>query len=238
MERGVARHGIWRCPSHDPAAKLDPMSRYECDQSTLCGAALFYARCMGWEVTPLTYLLGTSACASVCSCGHSGCGRPGAHRAVGVPNAPSRESRDLIPWWDRRPHNLGIPTGATVDALDVPAGIGAIALRRMWTLDIPLGPVLTSTDRYQFLVRPSSPVTDGCMGAVRRSPAELDLRYLGVGDLLIAPPSMLPQGCVQWIGEPDAARRDLPDARNLLPILACAAWDRGPGVPVRTGASA
>ncbi|AHH97352.1 bifunctional DNA primase/polymerase [Kutzneria viridogrisea] len=200
------------------------LQRPEYSRSTLLGAALFYARGMGWPVIPLTHLVLRHSLVTGCSCGQITCARPSSHP---VDVGASREADTLSEWWSRAPYNLGLPTGQFVDALEVSAEAGAAVLRSLRTEGVALGPVLGLADRYQFLVKPGASISVyGALKALGQSAPQLKLRYLGLGDLLVAPPSMLPDQSVRWVVEPDLALRELPDALTLLPVLVRAASSR------------
>jgi hypothetical protein len=169
----------------------------------LVGAALFYARAMSWPVTPLTFLV---AGEPGCSCGRRRCDRPSAHPA----DAPISDVDAVIKCWSRAPFNIGLPIGPDVDAVEVEADTGVALLRRLRSLAIPPGPVLAAKDRYQFLVHLNP----------RRIVEPFRRELAGLDQLLVLPPSRLPSGDVQWVVEPDAARRCLPDAMDLLAVLA------------------
>jgi hypothetical protein len=186
----------------------------EPSQATLLGAALFYARGMGWPVLPLSRLVS----------------RP-------VDAHASDEVGTLTRWWTEERYNVGIPTGRFVDALEVSASVGA-------DVNTDIGPVLALGDRYQFLIRPSTAISvHSALKALGPTASQLQLRHLGLGDLLVVPPSVLPGQSAHWVREPDLTRRELPDALSVLSALAQAAnWQRGEvnvqvyrGVPEQVG---
>jgi hypothetical protein len=169
------------------------------DQSSLLGAALFYACGMRWPVVPLAHP---------------------AHPGEAVQAGPSKDAATLSTWWARIPYNVGLPAGCAFDVLDVPVGIGAAALSVLRATGDLTGPVLNVGDRYQFLVRTGASIeVFGTLDDAGVSPSELKLRYRGRGDVLVAPPSTLPHTTAHWVIEPDLARPQLPDALAVLPEL-------------------
>lgn len=192
------------------------------DQSSLLGAALFYACGMRWPVIPLAHPVPRQPLATGygCSCGQRACLLPCAHPSKDAAAGPSRDAATLSTWWEWAPYNVGLPTGYAADVLDVPVGIGAAALRILRVAGPAVGPVLNVRDRYQFLVRPGASVeVYATLEDAGLSPSELKLRYLGSGDILVAPPSTLPHTSTHWVIEPDLARPELPDALAVLPEL-------------------
>jgi hypothetical protein len=203
----------------------------ESSQSTLLGAALFYARGMGWPVLPLTHRVPGRSPVMGCSCGLIGCALSRAHP---VDARASDELGTLMRWWNKEPYNVGIPTGRFVDALEVPAAVGAAVANSVHAASTDLGPVLAFGDRYQFLIRPGASIpVYGALRALGRPAAQFQLRYLGIGDLLVAPPSMLSEQAAHWVREPDLTMRDLPDALSVLLLLAQAASGQRGEVVVR-----
>ncbi|MGW8374406.1 bifunctional DNA primase/polymerase [Streptomyces sp. ODS28] len=188
--------------------------------------AVRYAEERHWDVFPGTWLESVEGTAR-CSCGETGCPAPGAHPAGRHwASEASGSVSALRRLWAQHPHaSVLLPTGRTFDAVDVPEGAGCLALARMRRLRLTQGPVTSTPDgRMLFFVLPggAAKVPD----LVRKlgwAPGMLDLRPLGEGGWLAAPPSRVGgRGSVQWACAPTAANRWLPDADELLPPLAYA----------------
>ncbi|MFB4421671.1 bifunctional DNA primase/polymerase [Streptomyces sp. QL37] len=186
-----------------------------------------YTGLWGWAVVP-----GARAAAGVCSCGDTACAAPGAHpldfaREV-PPGATLGTASDA--WAEVPGASVLLPAGRSFDVLDVPEAAGRRALVRMERMGLPLGPVaVTPTGRTQFFVAPGA--ATGLPGLLYRmgwDDADLDLRALGRGAYVTAPPSDLGGlGPVRWLRPPvpDTAAAP-PQARLLLGTLAyiCHRW--------------
>ncbi|AGJ57564.1 bifunctional DNA primase/polymerase [Streptomyces sp. NPDC053741] len=186
-----------------------------------------YTGLWGWAVAP-----GARASGGVCSCGDSACAAPGAHPldfAREVP--PGATPETAAEAWAQVPGAaMLLPVGRTFDVLDVAEAAGRRALVRMERLGVPLGPVaVTPTGRTQFYVALGAAV--GLPGLLYRmgwDDAGLDLRALGRGAYVTAPPSDLGGlGPVRWLRPPDPGTTAAPpQARLLLGTLAyiCHRW--------------
>ncbi|WP_031090280.1 bifunctional DNA primase/polymerase [Streptomyces sp. NRRL WC-3549] len=180
-----------------------------------------YTGFRGWAVVP-----GTRAAAGVCSCGDGACAAPGAHPldfSLEVPaGATLRAATDA--WAEVPGASLLLPVGRAFDVLDVPEAPGRRALVRMERMGLPLGPVtLTPAGRTQFFVAPGAAAQlPGLLYRMGWDDADLDLRALGPGTFVTAPPSDLGGlGPVRWLRPPppDASVAP-PHARLLLGTLA------------------
>jgi hypothetical protein len=61
------------------------------------------------------------------------------------------------------------------------------------------------------------------LGQLGWSPASMGLAARGEGQYVAAPPTRVgPRGSAQWVREPTTVARWLPDAEELMPILAYA----------------
>ncbi|MFM9368298.1 bifunctional DNA primase/polymerase [Streptomyces sp. Da 82-17] len=188
--------------------------------------AVRYAKERHWDVFPGTWLEAEGGFER-CSCGDASCEVPGAHpvredwrnQATGSATVARR-------LWSKQPAaSILLPTGRTFDALDVPESAGFLALARMERMDLTLGPVtLTPGRRMQFFVLPgAAPKTSDLVRKLGWPPASLDLRALGEGDWVAAPPTRVGgRGAVQWVRRPTPANRWLPDAEELISSLAYA----------------
>lgn len=176
----------------------------------------------GWDVVP-----GARAAAGVCSCGRSDCPAPGAHPLDLAPQVPAGATLDeASEAWARSPGAaVMLPAGRTFDVIEVAEAAGLRALARLERMGLPLGPVTaTPQGRAHFFVAP------GAAAELPRllyrmgwdDPSALDLRGLGSGTYVTAPPSDRGGlGPVRWLRPPglDSATRP-PAARLLLGTLA------------------
>ena len=110
---------------------------------------------------------------------------------------------------ERHGDTVLLMTGAELDALEVPATLGARVDRS--------GPVaVTAAGRWIFLVRPGTPL---CPELDRR----LDVVRHGPGSRVAVAPSRLPEGPVRWAVAPAEAHWRLPDSdvvqRRLVEAL-------------------
>lgn len=186
-----------------------------------------YTGLWGWAVVP-----GARAAAGVCSCGDSACASPGAHPLDFAPEVPPGATLTMAAdaWAEVPGASMMLPAGRTFDVLDVAEAAGRRALVRMERMGVPLGPVaVTPAGRTQFFVAPGAAA--GLPSLLYRmgwDDADLDLRALGPGDHVTAPPSDLGGlGPVRWLRPPapDTAAAP-PQARLLLGTLAyiCHRW--------------
>ncbi|MBV2353477.1 bifunctional DNA primase/polymerase [Streptomyces sp. J2-1] len=187
-----------------------------------CTAVAEFTGLWGWDVVP-----GARAAAGVCSCGRADCAAPGAHPLDFAPEVPAGATLDEVStaWAEFPGAAVLLPAGRAFDVLEVAEAAGRRALVRLERMGLPLGPVAVTPDgRAQFLVAP------GAAAELPRQlyrlgwddPAALDLRGLGPGDHLTAPPSDRGGlGPVRWLRPPtlDTAHRP-PAARLLLGTLA------------------
>ncbi|MFF8847011.1 bifunctional DNA primase/polymerase [Streptomyces sp. NPDC015127] len=190
-------------------------------RTTEATAVAEYTGLWGWSVIP-----GARAAAGRCSCGDTGCAAPGAHPldfALEVP--PGATLDEAAKAWSEVPGAaLMLPVGRAFDVLDVAAPAGHRAMVRMERMGLRLGPVSqTPEGRCQFLVAPGAAA--GLPRLLYRmgwDDADLDLRCLGPGEHITAPPSDRGGlGPVRWLRapSPDTAVAP-PEARLLLGTLA------------------
>ena len=98
-----------------------------------------------------------------------------------------------------------LPVGRSFDVLDVAEAAGRRALVRLERMGLPLGPVpVTPTGRAQFFVAPGAAAElPGLLYRMGWDDADLDLRALGRGAYITAPPSDLGGlGPVRWLRPP------------------------------------
>ncbi|GAA2592960.1 MULTISPECIES: bifunctional DNA primase/polymerase [Streptomyces] len=176
----------------------------------------------GWDVVP-----GARAAAGACSCGLSDCPAPGAHPLDFAPEVPAgARLAEASEAWARFPGAaVMLAVGRTFDVIEVAESAGLRALARLERMGLPLGPVAaTPQGRAHFFVAP------GAAAELPRllyrmgwdDPSALDLRGLGRGTYVTAPPSDRGgRGPVRWLRPPalDSATKP-PAARLLLGTLA------------------
>lgn len=186
-----------------------------------------YTGLWGWAVAP-----GARASAGHCSCGAADCPSPGAHPLDFAREVPAGASLDTAAraWAEVPGASMLLPVGRSFDVLEVAEQSGRRALVRMERMGLPLGPVaVTPAGRAQFFVAPGAAA--GLPQLLYRmgwDDAELDLRALGLGSHVTAPPSDHGGlGPVRWLRPPalDTAAAP-PEARLLLGTLAyiCHRW--------------
>ncbi|MEV6598216.1 bifunctional DNA primase/polymerase [Actinoplanes sp. NPDC051346] len=182
----------------------------------LLDAALAYAR-HGIPVLPVH----TPARDGSCSCGRSGCDRPGKHPRLrhGL-NQASVDPHRIAQWWTRWPEaNVGLHTGIVMDVADVDSPQGWHALRHLLGGELPAGPqVRTGSGGWHFWFRPA-----GFGNRVHLLPG---VDWRGRGGYVIAPPSRHARGTsYYWVVRPGAGPPAAPDA--LRELIA------GPDPPLR-----
>lgn len=186
-----------------------------------------YTGLWGWAVAP-----GARAADGACSCGDGVCAAPGAHPLGFAREVPAGATLTIAAnaWAETPGASMLLPVGRSFDVLDVAEAAGRRALVRMERMGLPVGPVtVTPTGRTQFFVAPGAAA--GLPGLLYRmgwDDADLDLRALGPGSYITAPPSDLGGlGPVRWLRPPvpDTAVTP-PQARLLLGTLAyiCHRW--------------
>ncbi|RPK57534.1 hypothetical protein EES43_21675 [Streptomyces sp. ADI96-02] len=180
-----------------------------------------YTGLWGWAVVP-----GARAVAGACSCGESRCPAPGAHPLGFAREVPAGAGADRAAdaWAETPGASMLLPVGRAFDVLDVAERTGRRALVRLERMGLPLGPVaVTPTGRAQFFVAPGAAVAlPDLLYRMGWDDADLDLRALGAGAHITAPPCDLGgRGPVRWLRPPalDTAAAP-PPARLLLGTLA------------------
>ncbi|MEU3064187.1 bifunctional DNA primase/polymerase [Streptomyces subrutilus] len=188
-----------------------------------CTTVAEYTGLWGWDVVP-----GARAAAPGrdCSCGDAGCAAPGAHPLAFAPTVPAGATLDEVTaaWGEYPGAALLLPAGRLFDVIEVAEEAGRRALVRLERMGLPLGPVAATPDgRAQFFVAPGAAA--GLPQLLYRmgwDDADLDLRALGQGCHVTAPPSDRGGlGPVRWLRPPalDSAAGP-PAARLLLGTLA------------------
>lgn len=204
------------------------------DRTSECTTVAEYTGLWGWDVVPgARATRGAGGSRNECSCGEADCAAPGAHPLAFASAVPAGATLDdAAAAWEQVPGAaVLLPVGKSFDVLEVAEQAGRLALVRLERMGLPLGPATaTPHGRAQFFVAP---------GAAEQLPqllyrmgwddADLDLRCLGPGDHITAPPSDLGGlGPVRWLRPPalDTAGNP-PHARLLLGTLAYAAHRAG-----------
>ncbi|MBD0424187.1 bifunctional DNA primase/polymerase [Streptomyces sp. TRM S81-3] len=191
-------------------------------RSPECTAVAEFTGLWGWDVVP-----GARAAAGACSCGRRDCRAPGAHPLDFAPEIPAGSTLDAATdaWSEFPGAAVMLPVGRTFDVIEVAETAGRRALARLERMGLPLGPVTaTPPGRVHFFVAP------GAAAELPRllyrmgwdDPSALDLRGLGPGAYVTAPPSDRGgRGAVRWLRPPalDSATKP-PAARLLLGTLA------------------
>ncbi|MFE2066884.1 bifunctional DNA primase/polymerase [Streptomyces sp. NPDC059467] len=191
-------------------------------RSSDCTAVAEFTGLWGWDVAP-----GARAAAGACSCGHADCPAPGAHPLDFAPQVSAGATLDEVTkaWGEFPGAAVMLPVGRAFDVIEVAEPAGRRALARLERMGLPLGPVtVTPEGRTHFFVAPGAAAE--LPGLLYRmgwdDPTSLDLRGLGSGTHITAPPSDRGGlGPVRWLRPPalDSATRP-PAARLLLGTLA------------------
>ncbi|MYT33657.1 MULTISPECIES: bifunctional DNA primase/polymerase [unclassified Streptomyces] len=184
-----------------------------------------YTGLWGWDVVPGARAVRAGG-RTECSCGAADCPAPGAHPlSFGRELAAGATLERAVAAWAETPGAaVLLPVGRTFDVLDVPEGAGRAAVVRLERMGLPLGPVAAApTGRALFFVAPGAAAAlPDLLYRMGWDDADLDLRPLGPGDHVTAPPSDVGgHGPMRWLRPPtlDTAGRP-PQARLLLGALA------------------
>jgi hypothetical protein len=191
-------------------------------RSSECTAVAEFTGLWGWAVVP-----GARAAAGACSCGRADCRAPGAHPLDFAPEVPAGATLDEVTgaWAEFPGAAVMLPVGRAFDIIEVAEPAGRRALVRLERMGLPVGPVTATPEgRAHFFVAPGAaaelPELLYRMGW--DDPTSLDLRGLGPGTHITAPPSDRGGlGPVSWLRSPglDSATKP-PAARLLLGTLA------------------
>lgn len=191
-------------------------------RSSECTGVAEFTGLWGWDV-----VAGARAAGSACSCGRADCAAPGAHPLEFAPPIPAGATLDEVSraWGEFPGASVMLAVGRAFDVIDVAEAAGRRALLRLERMGLPVGPVTATPEgRAQFFVAPGSAAE--LPGLLYRmgwdDPASLDLRGLGPGTYLTAPPSDRGgRGPARWLRQPalDSATKP-PAARLLLGTLA------------------
>jgi hypothetical protein len=192
-------------------------------RASACTTVAEYTGLCGWAVAPGAR---ASRGGGECSCGDAHCAAPGAHPLPFAEEIPAGATlEEATAAWEQVPGAaVLLPVGSAFDVIDVAERAGIHALVRLERMGLRLGPVIaTPTGRAQFFVAPGAAAElPHLLYRMGWDDADLDLRCLGPGDYVTAPPSDLGgHGPVRWLRPPalDGAQQP-PEARLLLGTLA------------------
>ncbi|MFE2260906.1 bifunctional DNA primase/polymerase [Streptomyces griseosporeus] len=190
-------------------------------RSSECTAVAEFTGLWGWDVVP-----GARAAAGVCSCGRADCRAPGAHPLDFAPEIGAGATLDQVSaaWGEFPGAAVMLPVGRAFDVIEVAEPAGRRALVRLERMGLPLGPVAaTPQGRAHFFVAPGGAADlPRLLYRMGWDDPALDLRGLGPGTYITAPPSDRGGlGPVRWLRPPalDSATKP-PEARLLLGTLA------------------
>lgn len=193
---------------------------------TVCPVVAEYTGLWGWDVVPGARTVRGPGGTAHCSCGDGECPAPGAHPLDTSAVVPAGATlADAARAWEPYPGaGLTLPVGRAFDVLEVAQEAGRRALARLERMGVPLGPVAAPPHgRTWFLVTPGAAAElPHLLYRMGWDDPTLDLRALGPGDHITAPPSEHGGlGPVRWLRPPtrESARRP-PEARLLLGTLA------------------
>ncbi|MFE7314901.1 bifunctional DNA primase/polymerase [Streptomyces sp. NPDC057555] len=184
-----------------------------------------YTGLWGWDVVPGARAVRAGG-RTECSCGAADCPSPGAHPLSFARELPAGATLEkaLAAWAETPGAAVLLPLGRSFDVLDVPQDAGRGALARLERMGLPLGPVAaTPTGRALFFVAPGAAAAlPDLLYRMGWDDADLDLRPLGRGDHITAPPSDLGgHGPMRWLRPPALDTAGCPpQARLLLGTLA------------------
>ncbi|MFD7279288.1 bifunctional DNA primase/polymerase [Streptomyces sp. NPDC059862] len=185
-------------------------------RSSECTAVAEYTGLWGWDVVP-----GARAAAGVCSCGRPECRAPGAHPLDFASEVPAGATLDAVTeaWAEVPGAAVMLPVGRAFDVIEVAEPVGRRSLVRLERMGLPLGPVTATPDgRAHFLVAPgSASQLPALLYRMGWDDPGLDLRGLGPGTYITAPPSdRAGLGPVRWLRPPDLDSATKPPAARLL----------------------
>ncbi|WP_409469435.1 bifunctional DNA primase/polymerase [Streptomyces sp. HC307] len=185
-------------------------------RSSECTAVAEYTGLWGWDVAP-----GARAAAGVCSCGRPECRAPGAHPLDFASEVPAGATLDAVTeaWAEVPGAAVMLPVGRAFDVIEVAEPVGRRSLVRLERMGLPLGPVTATPDgRAHFLVAPgSASELPALLYRMGWDDPSLDLRGLGPGTYITAPPSdRAGLGPVRWLRPPDLDSATKPPAARLL----------------------
>ena len=131
----------------------------------------------------------------------------------------STDQAQITEWWTGLPYSILLPTGLTLDVVEVPATVGRRAAAVLRELGVPVPMAATPTGEWLFPVRPGEPLRPDLAGRA-------GIVLHGRGSWFVAPPSTFPQGSVHWRVSPSACSWVLPDPYLVQDALAEAVAQR------------
>jgi hypothetical protein len=179
-------------------------------------AALRYAD-HGWDVTPGARLAGPRFICNRYDCPILGCHPALEHWEA----AATRDTGQVNTWWAAEPHSVLLTTGSAFDVLEVPGHLGLPVLQATQALRSVEGPgrgqvcgpvAVTPTGRWMFLVRPGDPLRPELAD-------QPDVVRHGHGSWVPAPPTLLPEGAVRWVMQPEETHWRLADSYAVQRLL-------------------
>ncbi|NLU75060.1 bifunctional DNA primase/polymerase [Streptomyces sp. HNM0575] len=185
-----------------------------------------YTGLWGWSVVPGARAARGAGGRTECSCGAAVCPAPGAHPLDASLEVPPGSTLDEAgaAWRQCPGAALLLPTGRHFDVIEVGEAAGRHALVRLERMGLPLGPVaLAPHGRAWFFVAPGAAAElPELLYRMGWDDARLDLRGLGEGEYVTAPPSDRGGlGAVRWLRPPTLEGTGRPpQARLLLGTLA------------------
>ena len=196
------------------------------NRASAATAVAEYTGLWGWPVVPGARAARTAGGRTECSCGASACPAPGAHPLDASLEVPAGATLDEAgeAWAQFPGAALLLPTGRTFDVMEIAESAGRRALVRLERMGLPLGPVaLGPHGRVWFFVAPGAAAElPQLLYRMGWDDAQLDLRGIGEGEHITAPPSDLGGlGPVRWLRPPTLeGAAGPPQARLLLGTLA------------------
>ncbi|MGW2523265.1 bifunctional DNA primase/polymerase [Streptomyces sp. NPDC001617] len=186
-------------------------------RSSECTAVAEFTGLWGWDV-----VAGARAAGGACSCGDRKCPAPGAHPLDFAPQVKAGATLDEVTktWGEYPGASVMLTVGRAFDVIEVAEPAGRNALARLERMGLPLGPVTATPDgRAQFFVAPdaAAELPDLLYRMGWDDPSALDLRGLGPGAHITAPPSDRGGlGPARWLRPPSLDTATKPPAARLL----------------------
>jgi hypothetical protein len=160
-------------------------------------------------------------------CGLPGCMTEGLHPTVPeaadasgrcwitVNDAATHEIGAVSRQWGQRPHSVLLPTGHTVDALELGAAV-ASRLQALLAARGKLGPFARFPDGTALLFTTVAEAADAQQAANFATAGAL---HHGRGSWVPLPPTQLAEGPIRWIRSPGATLWRLPSLRSVTDAL-------------------
>jgi len=186
-------------------------------RSSECTAVAEFTGLWGWDV-----VAGARAAGGACSCGDRKCPAPGAHPLDFAPQVKAGATLDEVTktWGECPGASVMLTVGRAFDVIEVAEPAGRNALARLERMGLPVGPVTATPEgRAQFFVAPdaAAELPDLLYRMGWDDPSALDLRGLGPGAHITAPPSDRGGlGPARWLRPPSLDTATKPPAARLL----------------------